>query len=384
MRWQNHALRTGVRVLLLTLLIGAGVRLSAQDQPPDAASALALEYGLSASGRLDDRTPQIAYTFSGLRGDLIALDLRVTTGDLAPMLTLVDSGGGVVALADSAGGGVQMPSLRLPASDRYFLIAGRFGGVLGLTSGDFTLALTRRGPSSASGSTLRYGDAVINAITAAEPQVYYTFQAAVGDVITARMQRMSGDLDPKLLLVNSAGVIVAQNDDQADPANPGSLDAALPGLVIQEAGIYVIIATRFGQAAGTSSGNFVLTLTAGEAAGGGRTALTPLPIAPGAIALGTITPEQVEVWYALDGQAGQTLTIAATRTGGDLDTLIQVLDSTQAVIGENDDTEDAAGNRSQNSRLSVTLPTAGRYLILVTRYQRAAGTTTGSFSLRVE
>ena len=89
--------------------------------------------------------------FEGLRGDLVGIDLRVTGGDLIPLLTLVDSGGGVVALRTGAGSAIAIRSLRLPASDRYFLIVGRFGYAVGTTGGSYTLSLERRGASSLSG-----------------------------------------------------------------------------------------------------------------------------------------------------------------------------------------------------------------------------------------
>jgi hypothetical protein len=364
-------------VLLLLIPVGTG---RAQDAPPDAAVALALEYGISASGTIDERTPSVIYTFEGLRGDLVGIDLRVTGGDLIPLLTLVDSGGGVVALRTGAGSAIAIRSLRLPASDRYFLIVGRFGYAVGTTGGSYTLSLERRGASSLSGSALRYGDTVINTISDDAPQAYYTFRAEPGDVVTVRMQRMSGNLDPALLITDSAGVIVAENDDMFNPANPGTLDAQIAGLTLPEGGVYVIIATRFGGEMGASQGTFVLTLERGTGVTLGRTARTPIPLQPGQTAQGEITASRFEVWYRFDGRAGQTVTIRAVRASGDLDPLIQLLDGDQTVLSENDDSEG-----TQNSRIAgFVLPADGPYLILVTRYQRAAGTTTGAFTLSLE
>ncbi|MCS7071336.1 MAG: PPC domain-containing protein, partial [Anaerolinea sp.] len=265
-------------------------------------------------------------------------------------------------------------------SDRYFLIVGRFGYGVGTTGGSYTLSLERRGASSLSGSALRYGDSVINAISDDAPQVYYTFRGEPGDVVTVRMQRMSGDLDPALLIADSAGVIVAENDDMLNPANPGTLDAQIAGLMLPEGGIYVIIATRFGGEMGTSQGTFVLTLERGTGVTLGRTALTPIPIELGQTMQGEITSSRFEVWYRFEGRAGQAVTIRAARASGDLDPLIQLLDSGQAVLSENDDSDG-----TQNARIAgFVLPADGPYLILVTRYQRAAGRTTGAFTLSLE
>lgn len=367
-------------LIALVLLIGLAGPAQAQDAPPDATVALALDYGISASGAISDRAPSAIYTFEGLRGDLIGIDLRVTSGDLNPVLTLVDSGGGVVALRTSATPDIRVRSLRLPASDRYFLMVGRFGYGVGITSGSYTLSLERRGASSLSGSALRFGDSVINTISNDAPQAYYTFRADPGDIVTVRMQRMSGDLDPSLLIADSAGVIVAENDDMNDPANPGSLDAEVVGLTLPGGGTYVIIATRFGGEIGTSQGNFVLSIDRGAGIALGRTALSPIPISLGQAAQGEITSNRFEVWYSFEGRAGQVVTIRAGRTSGDLDTLVLLLNSNQAVLIENDDSE-----QTQNSRIAdFALPTDGTYLLLVTRYQRAAGTTTGTYTVSLE
>src|SRR5690606_31533137 len=176
-------------------------------------------YGVRVTGRLDDTTPQAVYMFDGLRGDVIAIDLTVNSGTLDPMLTLINSRGEILALRDDAavsgrgGRDLHLESLHIPRNDRYSLLVGRFGYGLGTTSGEYTLTVDRIGVSSASGSALRYGDSVYNTITDAAPQVYYSFRAQRGDVISVRMQRASGDLDPALMIVNSDSEIVVDNDD---------------------------------------------------------------------------------------------------------------------------------------------------------------------------
>src|SRR5690606_13201466 len=122
--------------------------------------------------------------------------------------------------------------------------------------GSFDLSVERIGVSSASGSALRYGDSVINNITNMSPQVYYSFRAERGDIVNISMFSDSGNLDPYLQVVDSNAFVIADNDDV-----PGSgLNARIEGLVIENTGTYIIVATRYGQAAGTSTGRFILTL----------------------------------------------------------------------------------------------------------------------------
>lgn len=369
-------------VIALALLWLAALPVHAQDTTPDPDSAAELTYGLSVTGTINANTPRIAYRFDGLRGDLVTIDLRVNQGDLDPILTLVDSDGTVIALRDDAiqvGSGtrdIRLQSLRLPRSDRYFVIVGRFGYQLGTTAGGFTLSVDRLGASSSSGTALRYGDAVINQITDLQPQVYYTFRAQRGDLVSVRMQRMSGDLDSFLQVVNNAGVIIAENDDAV---GTGTLDAEVRGVTIGEDGTYVIIASRFGNAAGRSAGTFVLTLENAESGGLGTSPLAANPIAYGQAMEGEITASRIAIYYEFLASQGDVVTIRMTRVNGTIDAFLSLRDATQREIASNDDSEN-----SQNSLISgFVIPADGRYYIIATRYQGPAGTTTGRYRLQL-
>src|SRR5262249_50798567 len=152
--------------------------------------------------------------------------------------------------------------------------------------GNYELSISRIGVSSASGSALRYGDTVINQITDMSPQLYYSFRAQRGDILNVSMQRISGNLDPYIQIVNSSAFVIADNDDLPQT---GSLDAAVQGLVIEQDGTYVIIASRFGQAAGDSSGGFYLSLNEAAESGLGNSASAPLPALEGLPMEGEIT-----------------------------------------------------------------------------------------------
>lgn len=341
------------------------------------ASAQEFGYGVAVTGTLNDATPQTIYTFTGLRGDVIDIDLAVTSGNLDPMLALIDSEGGVVALSDdgaASGRNLRLDSLHIPRSDQYSLVVARFGYLLGTTSGGYSLKMDRIGVSSASGSALRYGDSVYNTITDSNPQIYYTFRATRGDVVSVRMQRASGDLDPALLLVNSQSQIIADNDD-----SPGSLDAAINGFIIREDGVYAIIASRFGQAAGRSKGAFVLTLAAGSESGLGRSLDFALPILPGIAAQDEITNSTSVRFYSFEGKRDDVVTIRMSRVGGQLDSFLALIDPSRREIASDDDS-----GGGQNSLIErFVLPMDGIYTIAATRYERAQGTTVGAYQLEL-
>ena len=357
--------------LFALLLFGFALPARAQD----------FGYGIPVSGTLDDATPRVVYTFDGLRGDVIAIDLSVTSGSLDPILTLMDTEGTVLALRDDAalaGRGsrdLHLNSLHIPRSDQYSLVVGRFGYSLGTTSGEYTLTVNRIGVSSASGSALRYGDSVYNTITDMTPQVYYSFVARRGDVITVRMQRATGDLDPALQIVNSQSQVIADNDD-----SPGTLDALISGFIIRDDGVYAIIASRFGQGAGRSKGSFVLTLEAGADSGLGRSVEFALPILSGVPAAGEITENNSVQFYSFEGKRDDVVSIGMNRTGGALDAFVALVDPSRRELVSDDD-----GGGGQNALISgYVLPVDGTYTIVATRYDRAEGTTVGPYQLALD
>ncbi|MGV2436882.1 MAG UNVERIFIED_CONTAM: hypothetical protein LVT10_19975 [Anaerolineae bacterium] len=72
----------------------------------------------------------------GRRGEYIRATLLTLEGTLQPTLTVIRSNGEIVASGfDGLPNGVYFPSLQLPASDRYFFVVARFGGLLGNTQG---------------------------------------------------------------------------------------------------------------------------------------------------------------------------------------------------------------------------------------------------------
>ncbi len=333
---------------------------------------------INVTGRLDASTPRLSYPFDGLRGDVISVRLTVTAGDLDPILTILDSSGAILATRDDAPGGggrdLALDSIRIPASSRYTVIVSRFGDSLGTTAGDFTLTVERIGVSSASGSALRYGDSIYNEVTNTNPLVYYSFRGNAGDVISVQMRRATGDLDASLQVLNSRGEVLAENDD-----SPGSVDAVISGLILRADDIYVIVASRYGQAAGTSRGAFVLTLNAESESGLGSRLDFPITITPNTPLTGTISGQYYQRFYAFTGRSGQSVTIRMSRATDDLDTFIALITPDGRELVSDDDS-----GGGQNSLIeNFSLPADGLYLIIATRFQRQGGTTAGDFRLEL-
>ncbi|MGB1289166.1 MAG: pre-peptidase C-terminal domain-containing protein, partial [Aggregatilineales bacterium] len=218
-------------------------------------------------------------------------------------------------------------------------------------------------------------------ITADQPEFRFQFEAAAGDMLGVQMQNTSGDLDPLVLLLNAQGDTLILNDD--DPQGTGR-DSYIREYMIPADGTYIIVASRFQRDLGTTAGSFVLRLirdseTTADA--------TPSPadltlLEYGTTLTGQLGDETPELFYAFEGQAGDSVNIQLNATSGDLDPYLLLTNEDFEVLFENDDDPRAAG-RDAFLR-EIILPADGIYFIGATRFQGELGTTAGDFELILE
>lgn len=368
-----------MRIILLVCFLAIFARPTAAQESGIAdsgATMIGLEYGVRVTGSLGNAAPRVVYAFDGLRGEIVRVRLNITAGDLDAVLVILDGQGRplVVRDDDSTRTELVIDSLHLPRTDRYAIAVSRFGGPFGATSGGYTIDVERIGVSSSSGSALRYGDTVINEISEQSPQIYYSFRARRGDIVNVRMQRISGNLDTYLQVVNQHALVIADNDEVV---GSGSLDAEISSLVIQEDGTYVIIATRFGQAAGSSTGAFFLTLQEAADSGMGNTLATALDALVDLPMEGEITNERPARYYRFEARANDVISVRMQRLGGGLDAFLALINEAGVELAANDDTEG-----SQNSAITdFLIPADGVYFIVATRYEREQGKTLGRYQL---
>jgi hypothetical protein len=157
----------------------------------------------------------------------------------------------------------------------------------------------------------------------------------------------------------------------------GSLDAQITGLVIEADGTYVIIASRFGLAAGDSTGGFYLKLIESADSGLGNSVATALAITPDTPVQGEISSERFAQYFRFEAQANDVVTVRMERMDGGLDSFLTLLDSAGNEVATNDDFDG-----SQNAQINDALiPATGMYTIRATRFQGEAGLTTGRYRL---
>jgi hypothetical protein len=145
----------------------------------------------------------------------------------------------------------------------------------------------------------------------------------------------------------------------------------------------VFVAPQVGPAANIAGG-YIVALNAESSS---RAPVSPgqdIPITYGATVRGTITDDVPEIHYVFQGREGDVVEISMVAEPGaaPLDCFLILQDAAGVTIAENDDIE-AGINR--NSVLRATLPAAGIYTIIATRFSDSdALLTTGDFTLLLQ
>lgn len=177
---------------------------------------------------------------------------------------------------------------------------------------------------------------------------------AEGQFLIAEAIATSDDLDPYLILKDSNGNTLIENDD----VNPDSIDSLL-GFYIDTTGEYELVLANVYE----TSGDYLLNVTivdSGELIDEFETDIESLD-------------GKDEGAYEIDLEAGQTIIFQTEVFAGDLDTVLFLLDSEGDVIGWNDDRY----TDELNSYLVFTAPETDTYEIVVIAW----GDTSGDYQL---
>lgn len=111
-------------------------------------------------------------------------------------------------------------------------------------------------------SNINFGETVVDTITDDDFFDHWRFNANAGDVIQVRMETADG-LAPLIGISDESLEIVVRSDTtgEAEPNQTAELNYVIPAT-----GAYVIVATRVGNEAGTTTGSYALTLELLESA----------------------------------------------------------------------------------------------------------------------
>lgn len=246
----------------------------------------------------------------------------------------------------------------------------------GLEGGAYTLSLTERPPAPRAPrpSGIRLGQTVEGELSGRDPETdeglpydAFSFRARQGERFAVALD--SEAFDPVVRVgrnVDGAFVQLAENDDGPDSGLNSRLVFTAP-----ETGEYLIRVTPLSV---TDAGAYSLSLQEGPPPAAAE------PIAIGATVEGQLTDTDgksesdtpADAWR-FEGREGQRVRI--DMTSDDFDTYLELFDENRVSLDEDDD----GGPEGTNSRMTITLPRTGSYIVEA----RAFSDGTGDYSLSI-
>ena len=174
----------------------------------------------------------------------------------------------------------------------------------------------------------------------------YYFDGTADQEITIEMTKSSGNLDPYIILYRPNGSYLFYDDDGAGYPN-ARLVIRLP-----DSGRYNIRAKSF---ASHQSGAYILRVTASSS---GRDTDDGRWLVHDRWLDGRINPNNDEDWYYFSGIEGRIVSIRMNKSGGNLDSYLELFDPNGSRIAYDDD---GGGGDTRNSWLVTVLPRTGNY-----------------------
>ncbi len=309
------------------------------------------------------------FTFEGVAGDRVLIDLRSTAFDPYLILKLPD--GEQTDNDDHEGSNAwSQISLTLEQSGTYSVIATTY---LAGATGDYELVITRRPRDSDTEEVniletgnLATGDSTLNS---GEFTDDFRYALTPGERLVVNLR--STEFDPYLLIRTPSGETV-DNDDHEGATTHSQID-----LPVTEAGEYIVYVTSY--KAG-ETGSYELAVEVAEEQSQPTPSNDVEAIALGETKRGTLGAGDLELdngeWadvFVIDGAVGQTLSFDLRTDDFDPYLVIQT-PSDQSL--QNDDF-DGDTNRS---RIDLPITEAGRYRVFVTSY---AANEVGDYQLSV-
>jgi hypothetical protein len=351
-----------------------------------AVASRALDYNMTVEGAIDSETPFNEWRLRGNYGDRLLINVSVVSGNLIPVVRLLNSRGNFVDWNDSGG---LLNTLPLPRDDDYILFVSRRNLERGTTSGSYILNVTlvERGlrptetptptltpsrtltptstltltPSTTPMRVLQFGGEFGGYLPAPEAVDQWLFTGKAQELIALRALPLGESALTLRAVVRGPGL----------PAEGAAApQGELSRLLLPESGQYIV---EIGVAGG-ERGQYTVRLERLP----GDVIATPVPrnfLRYGESVRSFVNDNAPEQRFSFDGAAGDRVTITA-RIGGIGDPILELRDPSDAIIAQNDDTNGTADAAIE----AFTLPVSGTYTIRVTRYSRRTG---GEFILRL-
>jgi hypothetical protein len=348
----------------------------------DTTRLVKLQPGSTVRDTLDRQVALRFYWFEAEAGDQIVITPE-QLADFQPLIVLYNADF-VEQQRAAPGAGIRTI---LPDGGLYFLAVslpdpGNAGGGYG-----FIFDKSVNPANAGNYIELAYRQSQRGNIDANVPAVTYRFSGSAGDTVTITMSRAGGDLNSYLYLLDGQGQLLFEDNDSGGDNGDARIVYTLPA-----DGAYLIVATRLGQAQGTTSGSYLLELSSDAVAPPPLVEETepvlppdyqPFPVITyGETVQGELSSAKFMDVYVFLGSQGDPITVDLVSLNKDeangLDPLVILLDDARIPLADNDDIVDGV---ERDSHLEFTLPRTAYYAIVATRFDQDAGTTAGPYEL---
>lgn len=369
---------------------------------------------VAQTGTITNAEPYETYTYEGLSGEIISLEMTAITGSLDTLLLVLDSSGNVIAGNDDREAVVNtnsaITSLRLPTEGVYTVVATRYGKLVGGTEGNYELLISGSNiptellelnlPDGDIEITLTWdtnadlqllvrdpsGDSVYDDVPTIPSGGRITAQGNINCTVTENSTPVSYIYWPDGFLRIGSYEIEVWFQSECNDTRPVffTLYIVVEGELIFTDTIGIQFNERYLTSFSIDQTG-IATPSNGGIIGGSETLDYPSELAsavqiePGQTVPGSITPDDKFDLYTFTGQAGDLVTIDMRATSNTLDTLLFLIDPSGIEIATNDDS-----NETTNSLIpSLLLSQDGEYTIIATHYGAIYGGTTGGYNLNL-
>lgn len=287
-----------------------------------------IAYGEQVTATIPPDFTQQQYRFTADAGDTV--EITLVSDDFDSYLFLYDAAGNILT-QDDDGAGMRNARIiyTIPTRGDYIIGVDSFGNVVGINPafGTFTLTLNLQGtdaqpsptaveitptsqpiettptPQVSAGNTIRVGETVSGRVTSEVAEVNYTFIVEEDQVVAFSLY--SDEVDTYLILKDSEGNIIDQNDDSG-----GTLNSRIGPLQVTQGVEYTVVASTYSYVIGGEyvRGRFELRVEA----------ISPMLIAYGERVTGQLNrtdADQMRAVYAFEGEAGQIISLDLITAG---------------------------------------------------------------------